>query len=85
MTELRLDRELYDEAAVAEAAQVYGRFGAIERADDAQAWVVRVSHADPARERRLARELANHALGRTIERGGKGPEGSEESTARGDA
>ena len=68
MTELRLDRELYDQAAVDEAVRVYERFGSLERADEPGWWVVRVAGRDTVRERRLVNELANHALGRTIER-----------------
>lgn len=67
MTELRFVKSLYNEAAVDEAVSAYARFGTIERVDEGERWVVRVTARDEARERRLANELANHALGRTIE------------------
>jgi hypothetical protein len=80
--ELRFHDELYDGRAVDEAAKVYGPFGeiALERAPSA--FVVRVTAGAPALEQGisetlLAAELANYALGKTIEqRGEGGPGGS---------
>ncbi len=72
MIELRLHRKLYREASVDEAVAVYGTFATVERAEDAVRWIVRVTAASPARERRVAGELANYALGRTITAGAGG-------------
>jgi len=63
--ELRLHRALYDGAAVDAALQVYAAHGRIERAEEPAHWVVRVTATSPARERRVALELANYALGLT--------------------
>jgi len=72
VTELSFHKELYDGFAVDEALKVYERFGTLERAEEAARWVVRVTAASPEREGRLASELANYALGLTIDRSGQG-------------
>ena len=66
MTEVRFSRELYDGAAVDEAIKTFDRHATIERAEEDAHWVVRLSAAAPERERRVAGELANFALGLTI-------------------
>jgi hypothetical protein len=66
MTEVRLHRELYDGPAVDEAVQTFGRFGALERADDPAFWVVRIACKTAARETQVSRELSNFALGLTV-------------------
>ena len=66
MRELRLHRELYRGEAIDAAARLYAPYAQIELAEEPTHWVVRVSAASPARETRVARELANHALGVTI-------------------
>jgi hypothetical protein len=66
MTELRLHRDLYAAAAVDEAVALYARYGSFERVDTASHWIVRVTAAGAARERRVAGELGNYALGLTV-------------------
>jgi hypothetical protein len=66
MRELRFHRDLYRGEAVDAAAKVYAPYARIELVEEPACWVVRVSAASPAREQRVARELANHALGTTI-------------------
>ena len=66
MTELRFHRDLYRGEAVDAALKVYQRFARFEQAEEAEHWVVRVMHDRPAREQKVARELANYALGLTI-------------------
>jgi hypothetical protein len=66
LTELRFRRSLYRAAAVDEAASTYGPYAAIERCDDSDYWGLRISARSPERERRIAGELANFALGRTV-------------------
>ena len=68
MTELRLHRDLYDGEAVDEAIKTFERFATIERAQDDEHWIVRLSADAPPRERRVAGELGNYALGLTIRR-----------------
>lgn len=66
MTELRFHRELYEGKAVDEALKIFGAHATFEQAEEAAHWVVRVTGADEAREKRIAGELANYALGLTI-------------------
>lgn len=72
MKELRLHRDLYVGSAVDAAIAAYGAYATVERADDDAYFVVRVSHDVAKRERRVAGELANHALGESVlARGGR--------------
>lgn len=66
MTELRFHRDLYAGAAIDEAVKTYARFATFELAEEAAYWVVRVTATSDARANRVARELANFALGTTI-------------------
>ncbi len=67
MTELRFHRALYRGEAVDEAVKRYARFGTFELAEEPEHWVVKVSAKTPARERQLAGELGNTALGITVQ------------------
>jgi hypothetical protein len=72
MTEVTFHHELYDGFAVDEAAKVYGAYGAMELVREPGGFVVRVTvNADVAAqgidESTLVAELANYALGKTIE------------------
>lgn len=67
MTELRFHQDLYPATAVDEAVGVYNRFASFELAEDAAHRIVRVSASSPARERHISLELANYALGLTIQ------------------
>ena len=69
MIELRLHRTLYRGTAIDEAMKLFTKHAAFEQAEEPDYWVVRVTAAPPAREgreRRIAGELANYALGLTI-------------------
>lgn len=70
MTELRLHRALYRGTSIDEAVKVYGPYGSFELAEEADYWKVRVTAKSPERERRIAGELANYALGLTVKAGG---------------
>lgn len=70
MRELRFHRELYRGEAVDAAAKLYAPYASLELAEEPTHWIVRVSAKSRERETRVARELANHALGTTVrERG----------------
>ncbi|MBI2392100.1 MAG: hypothetical protein HYV09_21085 [Deltaproteobacteria bacterium] len=69
MIELRFHRELYDGNAVDEAIKSFDRFATLERAEEPSCFVVRVTAKDEARERKVANELGNFALGLTIRSG----------------
>jgi hypothetical protein len=64
--ELRLHRDIYRAPAVDEAVGVFGSFATLERCDDAEHLAVRISGKSGERERRIAGELANYALGLTV-------------------
>ena len=65
MKVLRLRRELYAAQAVEQAVGVYAPHGTLARRDDASHWVVEITARTPERERRIAGELGNYALGLT--------------------
>jgi hypothetical protein len=70
MTELRFRRDLYAGEAVDEAVKVFAAHAEFDLSEATDAWVVRLTARRPERARRLAHELANYALGLTIQRGG---------------
>lgn len=70
MIELRFHRDLYAGEAVDEAARAFADHADCKRIQTVDAWVLRVTARRPGNERVIARELANYALGLTIERGG---------------
>ena len=65
MTERRFHRSIYDRRAVEGAVKALERFAALTVAEEGEHYVVRVSAKSAARERRVADELCNHALGLT--------------------
>lgn len=66
MRTLRFHRELYRFESVDAAMGVYERFATITKKDDGDHRVLEIEAASPERERRIADELANYALGLTI-------------------
>jgi hypothetical protein len=66
VTPLRLHRDLYAASAVDRAFGVYAPHATLARREEAPYWVVDVSAQTPERERRVAGELANYALGLTV-------------------
>lgn len=76
MIELRFHREIYDGSAIERALGVYRPYGTLTLEEGAVHWIVRVAETpgDAEHAWTLARELANYALGATIEaRTGKSP------------
>jgi len=70
MSALKFHKTLYEGLAVDAAMKRFARFANFETDDDARYWVVRVRAHRPEQQLRVERELANFALGLTIERGG---------------
>jgi hypothetical protein len=64
--ELRLNRELYLEEALAQAIDLYREHANIERQSTDDAFLVRVT-SDTLDERQVADELCNFVLGATVE------------------
>ena len=73
MKELRLHRKLYRGPSIDEALKLYAKYATFEQAEEPDYWVVRVTAGSPAREERVAGELANYALGLTIVARDKSP------------
>lgn len=70
MNELRFHKTLYVGEAVDAAMAQFQRFASFETAEEDHYWVVRVSAHRAEQQQRIERELANFALGLTVERGG---------------
>ena len=66
MTEIRFHREIYRGTAIDEAVKVFTPHATFELAEEPDHWVVRITGKNAARERRVAGELGNYALGLTI-------------------
>ncbi len=68
--DLRFHRTLYAGAAVDEAVKVFAAHGEFHLREEPEHWVVQLRALQAPRTRRLALELANYALGHTVQRGG---------------
>lgn len=66
MRELSFSDAVYADAAVDEAIAAFAQYAQIERLREGINTLVRVTADSPTRERRVAGELANFALGMTI-------------------
>lgn len=69
MTELRFHRAIYRGTAVDEAAKQFSAHVGLELVEEPEYWVVRLTAETPTREREAAGELANWALGLTVQAG----------------
>jgi len=67
--ERRFHKDLYPSAAVDGAVKVFERFARFELTDDGDYRVVRITAKRPERERKVALELGNYALGLTRREG----------------
>ena len=67
MTELRFHRGLYAGLAVEEAVKLFAPHATLRLREEPDHWVVEVEGG--ARERRVAGELGNYALGLTVKHG----------------
>ncbi len=65
MKVLRFHRELYEGNSVDEALGVFEPHGTFVRKEEPSHWVVEITARSPERERRVAGELGNYALGLT--------------------
>jgi hypothetical protein len=69
---LAFRRDLYSGFAVDEAAKAFADFCTIEREEEAERWILKLTATGDTDEELLSNELSNYALGATIER--RGPE-----------
>lgn len=68
---LRLHRALYASSAIEQAIELYAPHAEIARAEEGDHVVLSIASPRPGRAERVARELANYALGLTVQtRGG---------------
>jgi hypothetical protein len=67
MKELRFDADLYSGFAIDGALEIYAEFANFERELSAGQYVVRLTAKADHDEQQIADELANYALGATIE------------------
>ena len=70
MTSVRFHRELYSGPCVDEAVKLYAAHARFELREEPSHWIVELSTEDPARERVVAGELGNYALGLTVQKRG---------------
>ena len=68
MKTVRFHRALYPGEVLDEALKVYESFATIERKEEPSHWIVTLTADKEARERRVAGELANYALGLTVQK-----------------
>ena len=71
MTELRFHREIYRGTAVDEAVKVFAPHATFDLVEEKEHWLVRITGKSEARERRIAGELGNYALGLTMKARGR--------------
>jgi hypothetical protein len=62
MRAVRFHREVYRGEAVDEAVKLLERFATFARKEEPDHWVIEVTSSSPAREKKVALELGNHAL-----------------------
>jgi len=70
MRELKFHREVYQGEQLDAAVKLYEKFGTFSLAEEGEHFVVRIESKTSGRERRLAGELSNYALGLTIQQRG---------------
>ncbi len=67
--EIRFHEELYDGLAIDEAAALYGPYATLAVTRGPGGWIVKIEAQEGGADAQvIAAELANYALGRTIER-----------------
>jgi len=66
VSELRFHRDLYSGEAVDAAVHAFADLARFELREEGAYWVVEVSECDGERDREIAGELSNYALGLTI-------------------
>jgi hypothetical protein len=70
LIELKLHREIYRGTSIDEAVKVFATYATFELKEEPEHWLIQITAANPDRERRIAGELGNYALGLTVKAGG---------------
>jgi hypothetical protein len=71
VTTLKFHREFYRGTAVDEAVKMFAAYAEFSLREESEHWVVQLSTDDEARERTIAGELGNWALGLTVQKRGR--------------
>jgi hypothetical protein len=71
MTQLKFHRQMYRGTAVDEAVKRFGAFAEFSLAEEPDYWVVQLTARDADREKKIAGELGNWALGLTVQKRGR--------------
>lgn len=66
MISLALHRDLYAKSAIDEALTTFGPYATLAVEEQGDVLCVRIEASSPARERRVAGEFGNFALGATV-------------------
>jgi hypothetical protein len=74
VTSLAFRHDLYSGFAVDAAAKAFAEFASIERVEEPDRFVLKITATGEVDEATLCGEIGNYALGATVER--RGPEGS---------
>jgi hypothetical protein len=77
LIELRFHRDIYRGASLDETVKVFGAYASFAMKEEAEHWVVEVTAPSSDRERRVAGEFGNYALGLTVKAGGAGARAPE--------
>ena len=68
MTQLKFHRQIYRGTAVDEAVKRFAAFATFELREEPDYWIVSLIARDAAKEKKIAGELGNGALGLTVQR-----------------
>ncbi len=71
MIELRFHRQIYRGTAVDEAVKRFAAHAEFELREEPDYWIVRLTAREAGREKKIAGELGNWALGLTVETKGR--------------
>ena len=71
MTELRFHRQIYRGTAVDEAVKRFAAFASFDLREETDYWIVQLVARDPEKEKKIAGELGNWALGLTVQKRGR--------------
>ena len=68
MTQLKFHRQIYRGTAVDEAVKRFAAFAEFQLREEPDYWIVQLSAREPAKEKKIAGELGNWALGLTVQK-----------------
>jgi hypothetical protein len=72
LIELRFHRDIYRGPSIDEAVKLFALHATFALKEEPEHWVVAITASKPEREKRVAGEFGNYALGLTVKAGGPG-------------